>query len=95
MRSTLYLKFIILYIIFGFLSLFTVATLTTGLTRQPLQRYIATNMYQEASLVASDYLPQYFSNRLSISDVRLQLSGIETQLNAAVWFLSHWNCFRI
>ena len=31
MRSTLYLKFIILYVIFGFLSLFTAATLTSGL----------------------------------------------------------------
>ena len=35
MRSTLYLKFIIMYIIFGFLSLFTVATLTAGLTSGP------------------------------------------------------------
>ena len=61
MRSTLYLKFIILYVIFGFLSLFTAATLTSGLVAQPLERYIATNMYEEASLVASDYLPQYFS----------------------------------
>ncbi len=60
MRHALYLKFIILYIIFGFLSLFTVATLTTGLTRQPLQRYIATNMYQEASLVASSICPSIF-----------------------------------
>ena len=88
MRSTLYLKFIILYVIFGFLSLFTAATLTSGLVAQPLERYIATNMYEEASLVASDYLPQYFSERLTLSDVRLQLSGIQTQLDASVWFLS-------
>ena len=88
MRSTLYLKFIILYVIFGFLSLFTTATLTSSLTRQPLLRYIASGMYQEASLVANDYLPSYFGGRLSLNDVHLQLTGIETQLNASAWFLS-------
>ena len=31
-QSTLYLKFIIVYIIFGFLLFFTAATLTSGLT---------------------------------------------------------------
>lgn len=31
MKSTLYLKFVIVYIIFGFLSLFTIATLGSGL----------------------------------------------------------------
>ena len=30
MRSTLYLKFVIVYVIFGFLSIFTVATLIPG-----------------------------------------------------------------
>ena len=88
MRSTLYLKFIILYVIFGFLSLFTAATLTSGLVEQPLRRYIASSIYQEASLVANDYLPQYFSERLSLNDVHLQLTGMETQLGASVWFLS-------
>ena len=88
MRSTLYLKFIILYVIFGFLSLFTAATLTSGLVEQPLRRYIASRIYQEASLVANDYLPQYFSERLSLNDVHLQLTGMETQLGASVWFLS-------
>lgn len=89
MRSTLYLKFIILYVIFGFLSLFTAATLTSGLVEQPLRRYIASSIYQEASLVANDYLPQYFSERLSLNDVHLQLTGMETQLGASVWFLSY------
>lgn len=86
MRSTLYLKFIIIYIIFGFLSLFTVATLASGLTGSFLENNIASSMYKEANLVASDYLPDYFSDQLTTSDVRLQLKGIETQLNAAVWF---------
>lgn len=87
MRSTLYLKFIIIYIIFGFLSIFTAATLTAGLTGSQLQNSIGTAMYKEANLIAADYLPNYFAERLSATDVYRQLKGIEIQLNAAVWFV--------
>ena len=52
MKSTLYLKFIIIYMIFGFMSLFTVATLTRTLTEEPLERDLAADVYQEANLVA-------------------------------------------
>ena len=87
MRSTLYLKFIIVYIIFGFLSVFTVAILTPNLAEAPLIGNIATNLYRQATQMASDYLPGYFSEQISLSDVRMQLSGMEAQLNAAVWFV--------
>ena len=38
MKSTLYLKFILLYIILGFLSIFTVASLSSTLTTHYLER---------------------------------------------------------
>ncbi len=87
MRSTLYLKFIIVYIIFGFLSIFTVATLTYNLTESPLEKRLGASLYREANLIASDYLPSYFSEELEINEVYLLLSGIEIQLEAAVWFV--------
>lgn len=87
MKSTLYLKFIIIYIIFGFLSLFTVATLASGLIRAPLLNTVSSSVYQEANMIAADYLPKYFSEQVSLNDVHTQLSGIETHLNAAIWFV--------
>ena len=87
MRSTLYLKFIIVYIIFGFLSIFTVATLTFNLTENPLEEKTATSLYREANLIAGSYLPSYFSEASDLSAVHLQLSGMEIQLEAAVWFV--------
>lgn len=87
MRSTLYLKFIIMYIIFGFLSIFTIATLTSGLTSAPLEKSISSEVYKEANLLANDYLPHYFSDQLSVNDVYIQISGMESHLDAAVWFV--------
>lgn len=87
MKSTLYIKFIIVYIIFGFLSIFTIATLTAGLISSPLTKAVSTELYKEAALMASDYLPGYFSEQLTLNNVRTQLTGMETHLNAAVWFV--------
>ena len=53
MKSTLYLKFILLYIILGFLSIFTVASLSSTLTTHYLESSISGNMYQSANLLAS------------------------------------------
>ena len=87
MKSTLYLKFIIIYIIFGFLSLFTLATLTDNLISSPMEKELASDMYKEANMVATNYLPSYFSEQITTSDVHLQLSGIESHLDASVWFV--------
>ena len=87
MRSTLYLKFIIVYILFGFLCIFSVATLTFNLTAAPLVEKAAFSLYQEVNLVASNYLPPYFAKELEKRDVHLQLSGMELQLEASIWFV--------
>ena len=65
MKSTLRLKFIILYIIFGFLSLFTVSLLATQLLLNMLEKDSSQNMYRVASQTANSYLPSYFSEDVS------------------------------
>ncbi|MCI8796520.1 MAG: HAMP domain-containing protein [Dorea sp.] len=87
MRSTLYLKFVIVYILFGFLCIFSVATLTFNLTSAPLVEETAFSLYQEVNLIASNYLPPYFAEELEKRDVYLQLSGMELQLEASIWFV--------
>lgn len=87
MKSTLYIKFVIIYIIFGFLSLFTVATLGSDLLRKPMIANLGSSVYKEANLVATDYLPQYFYGNVTLTDVHMQLSGMESHLNASCWFV--------
>ena len=50
MKSTLYLKFIFIYIVFGFLSLFTAATLTENLVSTPIFNRVSNSMYREATM---------------------------------------------
>lgn len=87
MKSTLYLKFILLYIILGFLSIFTVASLSSTLTTHYLESSISGNMYQSANLLASNYLPDYFSKTITLADVYTQLNGMSDYLNSDIWLL--------
>lgn len=85
MRSTLYLKFILIYIAFGFLSIFTVATLGSTLLTSHLEKQIGGELYKEANLMGKNYLPGFFTNTLSVSDTQIQLDGMNTYLNADIW----------
>ena len=87
MKSMLHLKFIALYIIFGFLCLFTTATLTTQLVEDRLMEDTSQTLYREATLIASDYLPSYFSDGSSIDAVQAQLAAMRLYLDASLWFV--------
>ena len=87
MRSTLYIKFILVYIVFGFLSIFTVAALTPELMLNQMEIQVASALYRESSLLSSDYLPQYFTGDLNTSDIRYQLAGLQDYTDANIWFV--------
>ena len=57
MKSILHLKFIALYLIFGFLCIFTTATLTSELLTDQLENDTSQTLYREATLIANEYLP--------------------------------------
>ena len=85
--STLRLKILAIYIIFGFLAIFTTSILVSGYTLDKLTDYTASRLYKSANVTASQYLPKYFNETISLSEVRTQLSGIESYTDAAVWLV--------
>ncbi len=87
MRSTLHLKFVFLYIIFGFLMIFTAATLGKQLLLNRLTADSSEALYREANLVASNYLPSYFSENLSSWNVHSQLNAMRIYLDSSLWFV--------
>lgn len=87
MKSILHLKFIALYLIFGFLCLFTTATLTTQLVSNRLMEDSSQTLYREATLIASDYLPSYFTDDSSLYAVQAQLAAMRLYLESSLWFV--------
>lgn len=88
MKSILHLKFIALYIIFGFLCIFTTATLGEELIQTHLEDDTSRTLYREATLIASDYLPSYFTEDSSVQAVQAQLAAMRLYLDSSLWFVS-------
>ena len=87
MHKTLQLKFIIIYIIFGFLSLFITSLMTYQLLFEYFVKEEARNLYKYASSATTEYLPEYFLNHVSYTDLHIQLEGMRASLNSDVWFV--------
>ena len=85
-NSTLHLKFILVYIIFGFLAAFITAMMVPGFIHDQLAASAANDLYKSANVVATRYLPGYFNEEISLPDLRIQLKGIVAYTEAAAWF---------
>ena len=88
MKSILHLKFIVLYIIFVFLCVFTTAMLAEELIQTQLEDDTSQTLYREATLIASDYLPSYFTDSSSVQSVQAQLAAMRLYLDSSLWFVS-------
>jgi signal transduction histidine kinase len=87
MKSTLYLKFILLYCITAFLSFFTVEILTNPLLTQQLTEKHAQLLYKQATLASNEYLKSYFAKDIALSSVRSQLNAMKLYLDSSLWFV--------
>lgn len=87
LRSFLHLKFIIIYAIFGFLCVFITATLTSELIYSRLKESTTKTLYKNATIMATDFLPGYFSGSLYIPEIRSQLDGMRSYAQASIWFV--------
>ena len=87
MHKTLHLKFIIIYVIFGFLSFFVTSLMTYQFMLQYLVKQEAQNIYKHAATTTTEYLPDYFTHNISTSELHMQLNGMKASLNGDIWFV--------
>lgn len=88
MRKTLYLKFIIAYIIFGLFGFVVVATFVSNMTMDHLKKEKADSLYKEATLIANTYATDLYNNETSLEAVKAQLDALDTYLNATIWIIN-------
>ena len=62
-------------------------TLTTQLVTNRLMEDSSQTLYREATLIASDYLPSYFSDDSSLYAVQSQLAAMRLYLESSLWFV--------
>ena len=86
MKRSLFVKFIVAYIVFGVLGFMVVALLSSGLTYRYLIREQANSLYSEATLISSTYSETGNLN-LSTDTVSQQMKAVSTFLDVDIWIV--------
>ncbi len=84
MKKTLYLKFVLAYVIFGIFGFIIVTTFVPNLTAEQLIREKANSLYKEATLIANNYAPGLYTNDVSLESVKTQLDALSVYLESTV-----------
>ncbi len=92
MKRTLYLKLLSGYLLFGLLGFIIMATFTYHTTYTHLEKKEAASLYKESAVISSSYAANYFSNNLSLEEIRTQLSALDTYLGADIWIVDTKGC---
>ena len=88
MRKTLYLKFVLAYLIFGCFGFIIVATFVSSMTMEHLKRERADSLYQEATLIANTYASELYDSKRSLESVKEQLDALSTYLDSPIWIIN-------
>lgn len=84
MKKTLYLKFLLAYIIFGVFSFIITSIFVPNMTRQQLVREKAESLYAEAALIADTYATGLYTSETDLETVKGQLDVLSVYLDATI-----------
>lgn len=84
MKKTLYLKFVLAYLIFGIFSYIIVSVFVPKLTEDYMLKEKADNLYSEATLIADTYASGLYSSETSLETVKLQLDALAVYMKSDI-----------
>lgn len=88
MRKTLYLKFILAYLIFGFFGFVVVATFVSNMVTDRLTREKAEDLYREATMIANTYANGLYNSQTSLDTVGSQVKALSYYLQGNIWIIN-------
>lgn len=87
MKRTLYIQFLLSYVIFGALAFMVLYIFTQHSIVSFLERQEAQQLYRESALIASKYASEYQNSELSLEDFQSQMGALHTYLTADIWIV--------
>lgn len=88
MRKTLYLKFVIAYLIFLFFGFIVVSTFMQEMTLEQVKTQKAGELYQSAILIAQDYASDLYQNETSLVTLKEELENMSQFFHSSIWIVN-------
>lgn len=87
-KKTLYLKFLLAYVLFAIFGLIVVGTFVANMTEDHVKQAEAEALYREATAIADTYAADLYNSETSIDSVYRQLSTLSAYLDADIMVLN-------
>lgn len=84
MKKTLYLKFVLAYLIFGIFSFMMVTIFVPNITQDRLVREKAKILYSEAMLISDTYAAGLYTSETDLETVKTQLDFLSVYLDSSI-----------
>ena len=89
MKRTLYLKFLLAYLLFGIFGFIVVATFVYSMTYERIRRDRADTMYQIATQIANTYAADLYNSETSLEAVHTQMVALSKYMyGATIWIIN-------
>ncbi|MBO5242602.1 MAG: HAMP domain-containing histidine kinase [Lachnospiraceae bacterium] len=88
MKKTLFLKFILAYVIFAFFGFIVIATFSASLIDQRVTSENAQSLYTEASMISKTYASDLYNNEITIESASHQLRALGAYLSSSIWIVN-------
>lgn len=91
MKHSLYMKFVLAYLLFGLLSFFIIATFNSEMMLNQLTEEKAEALYHEANYISSEFVRSYYSKSPdadSLHAIHSHFQALDTYLNASIWLVN-------
>lgn len=88
MRKTLYLKFLLAFVLFGLFGFLTVAFVSSSLMYEHIKRDTALTFYEEASQISKTYGSELYNSQITIESAYTQLNALSTYLSAPIQIIN-------
>ena len=89
MKRTLYLKFLLAYLLFAVFGFIVVATFVYSMTYERIRRDKTDNMYQVATQIANTYAADLYNSETSLETVHTQMVTLSKYMdNEPIWIIN-------
>ena len=88
MRRTLYLKFILAYLIFGVFGVIIVSSFVSRTVYGNILSRKAESYYREANLIANTYAADLYQTNRTLEEVKQQIDDLDIFLSAEIWIIN-------
>ena len=88
MKKSLYFKFLIGYVIFGFFGFIAVSTFITSMLKEQVIREKSKTLYEEANWVAGSCAADLYNSETTLETVKYQLDSLDRYLEADIWIIN-------